>query len=364
VEEIFQQPDRIDSRATPAMAGRLPDSLENEEQLDELLTRPTDPLIEFIRRVSSPLVILGAGGKMGPTLAVLAKRAAEAAGHPLDVVAVSRFSDGKIRQWLEKHEVKTQVCDLLDKDSIVALPETHNLLYLVGLKFGTAKNPALTWAVNTVVPTRVAERYPRARMVALSTGNVYPLANCTHGGSLETDMLTPIGEYANAAIARERIFEFHSRRTGTCVTLLRLLYAVELRYGVLVDIARKVWAREPIVLTNGWFNCIWQGDANEMTIRALAMADSPPSVWNLCRPEVLSVRSVATRLGDLMNRDPLFTGSEAETALLANPSGICGQLGLPSVQVDTMLQWIARWVMQQQRNFGKPTHFEVRDGSY
>jgi nucleoside-diphosphate-sugar epimerase len=221
-----------------AMSSPSPEDIETEEQLDELLTRPSRRLSEFIQQVSSPLVILGAGGKMGPTLAVLAKRAAELARHSLDVVAVSRFSDARARRWLEDRQVKTQSYDLLDHNALERLPESENVIHLVGLKFGTAQNPAATWAVNTVVPTRVAERYPDARIVALSTANVYPLGDAARGGSLETDPLTPLGEYANAAVARERIFEFHSRRRGTRMTLLRLSYAVELRYGVLVDIAR------------------------------------------------------------------------------------------------------------------------------
>ena len=347
-----------------ATSSRLPDNIETEDQLDELLTRPSSRLCEFIKRVSNPLVILGAGGKMGPSLAVLAKRAAQAARHSLDVVAVSRFSDARARRWLEDRQVKTQSCDLFDNDALERLPESGNVIHLVGLKFGTAQNPAATWAVNTVVPTQVAERYPEARIVALSTGNVYPLGDVARGGSLETDPLTPLGEYANAAVARERIFEFHSRRRGTPITLLRLLYAVELRYGVLVDIARKVGFNEPIELSNGCFNWIWQGDANEMSIRALDLAESPPSVWNLCRPEVYSVRDVAFRLGQLLEREPRFAGTEAHTALLANSARLCHQLGEPSLGLETVLRWIAHWVRNEGRNLGKPTHFEVRDGQY
>jgi nucleoside-diphosphate-sugar epimerase len=310
------------------------------------------------------LVILGAGGKMGPTLAVLAKRAAEVARHSLEVVAVSRFSDARARRWLEDRHVKTQSCDLLDNNAVERLPESGNVMHLVGLKFGTAQNPAATWAVNTVVPTRVAERYFDARIVALSTGNVYPLGDAARGGSLETDPLTPLGEYANAAVARERIFEFHSRRRGTRMTLLRLSYAVELRYGVLVDIARKVGFGDPIEVSNGCFNWIWQGDANEMTLRALALAESPPSVWNLCRPEVYSVREVALRLGQLLEREPRFVGTEAQAALLANSARLCHQLGEPSVGLEMALRWIAHWIKNDGRNLGKPTHFEVRDGQY
>ena len=341
-----------------------PERIETEDQLDELLTRPSAALVEFVRTLTSPLVILGAGGKMGPTLAVLAKRAASAANHPMDVIAVSRFSDTRARQWLESHGVKTICCDLLEEASLQQLPEAVNVIYLVGQKFGTAQNPAATWAMNTIVPARVGERYPHTRIVALSTGNVYPLSQVSRGGSVETDPLTPLAEYGNAAVGRERIFEFCSRAHNTPVTLLRLFYAVELRYGVLVDIAQKVFRGAPVELPNGHFNCIWQGDASEMVLRALTLAASPPSSWNLCRPEIFSVRAVASRFGELFERSPQFVGVEVPTALLGNSAPLCAKLGPPAVSLEMMLRWIAHWVKLGGRNLGKPTHFEVRDGNY
>ena len=346
------------------MSGAWPERIETEEQLDQLLTRPSAALVEFIQTLSSPLLVLGAGGKMGPTLAVRAKRAADAANHPLEVIAVSRFSDAATRTWLERHQVKTLACDLLEAPAVETLPDADTVVYLVGLKFGTAQNPVATWAMNTVVPARVMERYPHARLVALSTGNVYPLTEVSRGGSRETDPLTPLGEYANAAVGRERIFEFFSRNHHTPVALLRLYYAVELRYGVPVDIARKVHTGEPIALANGHFNCIWQGDANDLILRALSLAASPPSVWNLCRPEIFSVRAIASRLGELLRRTPRFAGSEAPTALLGNSASLCAKLGPPAVPMETMLRWMAHWVKQGGRSLGKPTHFEVRDGNY
>jgi nucleoside-diphosphate-sugar epimerase len=253
---------------------------------------------------------------------------------------------------------------LLDASGISRLPDSENIVYLVGLKFGTAQNPSATWAMNTLVPARVCERYPRTRIVALSTGNVYPLTDLSRGGSVETDPLTPLGEYPNAAVARERIFEFHSQRNGTPVALLRLFYAVELRYGVIVDIARKIHAGEPVPLANGCFSCIWQGDANEMILRALLLAASPGTVWNLCQPQIFSVREIATRLGAWLGRPPAFTGTEAMTALIANASRLCSTLGPPSMSMDAVLRWTADWVKRGGRNLGKPTHFEVRDGNY
>jgi dTDP-4-dehydrorhamnose reductase len=320
--------------------------------------------VEFVKSLSGPLVILGAGGKMGPTLARLVCRAAEAGGRRLEVVAVSRFTDVHGRQWLEAHGIRTLSCDLLDADAVGRLPDAQTVIYLAGLKFGTTQSPATTWAINALLPARVCERYPHSRIVALSTGNVYPLSEVSGGGSVESDALTPSGEYANATVGRERIFEFCSRRFGTLVSLLRLCYAVELRYGVLIDIARKVYSNEPIALSNGFFNCIWQGDANEMILRALSLAESPPSVWNLSRPEVYSVRDVATRLGTLLGRSPQFTGQEATNALLVNAAPICARLGPPATPMDNILQWTAHWVLAGGRTFGKPTHFEVRDGHY
>jgi nucleoside-diphosphate-sugar epimerase len=342
----------------------LPDEIATEEHLEDLLTRPRAVLQDFIKTLQSPLVILGAGGKMGPTLAILARRAAEAAHHPLEIVAVSRFRDESLLTKLNRNDIKTVSCDLLDPVSVQRLPDTKNLIYLVGLKFGTSHDPSTTWAINTIVPTRIAERYQGTRMVALSTGNVYPLSEVGSGGSSESDSLTPIGEYANSAVARERIFEFHSRSHNTPLALIRLFYAVELRYGVLRDIARKVHDGTPIDLANGYLNCIWQGDANEMIIRALALAALPAATWNLCRPEVFSVRAVASRLGKLMDCAPNFIGQESPTGLLGNAAPLCSRLGPPAIGLEQMLGWIASWVKRGGNDLGKPTHFESRDGRY
>jgi nucleoside-diphosphate-sugar epimerase len=345
------------------MSDALP-SIANEADLESVLTEPSDALIRFIPRVKSPLLVLGAGGKMGPTLAILAKRAAEAAGQNLDVIAVSRFSDRAAREALEEKGVKTIGADLLDRSAVENLPGAENLIYLVGMKFGTSTDPSSTWAMNTVVPARVAERFPGARIVALSTGNVYPLSAVNAGGSNECDALTPFGEYANSAVGRERVFEYFCKRNGTRVAMLRLFYAVELRYGVLVDIAQKVFADEAIDLVSGNFNCIWQGDANEMILRALDLAGSPMAVRNLCRPEIFSTRDAATRFGSLLDREPKFVGNESATALLGNARRICEELGEPPVRLEAMMQWIADWVKRGGRTLGKPTHFETRDGKY
>jgi dTDP-4-dehydrorhamnose reductase len=340
-----------------------PTGIDTEEDLDELLTRPGPALVDFARTLSDPLVILGAAGKMGPTLAVLARRAAEQAGRPLEVVAVSRFSDDRARRWLDARGVRTLQADVLDRSALARLPDAGQVISLVGLKFGTSRNAAPTWAVNTLASANVVERYAGARIVALSTGNVYPLSRVADGGSVETDALTPLGEYANAAVARERIYEFLGARQRTPVCLLRLNYAVEPRYGVLVDIARKVWAGEPVDVTTGWLNCIWQPDANEMVLRSLALARVPPLPVNLTGG-IVSVRELATRLGDLLGKPARITGVEADTALLSNTDRLRELLGAPPTSLDAVLRWTAHWIARGGRLLDKPTHFEVRDGKY
>jgi len=335
--------------------------MNTEAELDDVLTRPRPVLVEFMRTVKSPLVILGAGGKMGPTLAVLARRAAEAAQHSLRVVAVSRFSDAYAKTALEKSGVETCEADLLERESYKRLPDAENIIYLVGLKFGTVQNPALTWAINTLVPAYAVERYPKARMVALSTGNVYPLVPVRSGGATEAHPLTPVGEYANAAVARERVFEYCAQKYGTSLTLLRLNYAVELRYGVLVDVARRVWTGETVDLASGYFNCIWQGDANEFIVRSLRI---DAGAWNLTGPDVISVRNVAEQFGKLFSKEVRFINTESETTLLNNAARICKRLGPPPTSLQTMIDWIADWVRGGGRSLGKPTHYEVRDGKY
>jgi nucleoside-diphosphate-sugar epimerase len=338
--------------------------IDTEEELDELLTRPSPVLIEFIRTLHSPLVILGAGGKMGPTLAWLARRAAQAAGYTLDILAVSRFSDEHSRHWLEARGVQTLSVDLLDPAAFQRLPEAAEVIYLVGRKFGTSEDAARTWAINTLVPAYVAERFSRARIVALSTGNVYPLVSVSSAGSIESDALTPLGEYANAAVARERLFEFFAQQHGTPLCILRLNYAVDLRYGVLVDIARNVQAGEPVDLRTGYVNCIWQGDANDRILRSLALAKAPSEVLNLTGPAVLSVRQIALRFGELFEHQVHFIGTEADTALLSNSARACTLLGPPPTSIETVLRWTAHWLKSGGRLLGKPTHFEVRDGKY
>lgn len=345
------------------MSRYLPDVIESEDVLDEVLTTPRPELVSFIKSLTSPLLILGAGGKMGPSLAVLAKRAADEARHPLEVIAASRYSAGAAREWLEERGVKTLVTDALQRADLAALPDTDNVIYLVGQKFGTSSNPARTWIINTLPPALAAERFQDARIVALSTANVYPLAPVAGGGSSEGNPLTPLGEYANAAVARERIFEHFSQQFGTHIALLRLSYALDLRYGVIADIAGKVFLGEPIPLASGYFNAIWQGDANELILRSLDLAASPAAAFNLSGP-MLAVRDVAEKLGELLKRKPVFEGGETGTALVCNSSRLDRLLGAPSTPLDAILRCTAHWISRGGRSLEKPTHFETRDGKY
>jgi nucleoside-diphosphate-sugar epimerase len=251
----------------------------------------------------------------------------------------------------------------MDRRQFARLPETENLIYMVGLKFGTSDRPERTWAINALLPAGVAERYPDARIAALSTGNVYPLAPVAGPGSAETDPLTPVGEYANSCVARERIFEFVARRNTTPLVLVRLSYALDLRYGVLVDVARRIRAGQPVDVTMGYANGIWQGDANELIIRALGLASAPPLALNLTGPR-FSLREVAGRLGALMDRPVEIVGREAEGAYLSDTSRLRALLGEPPTPLERVLGWTAAWVMRGGELWDKPTHFEVRDGAY
>jgi nucleoside-diphosphate-sugar epimerase len=342
----------------------LPKYIKDENSLNEVMTRPTPQLIDWVKTLPDPLLILGAGGKMGPTLSVLAKRAAEAAGNPLSVIAVSRFSDPQVKNWLESMKVETLCLDLLDNVSYSALPDADNVIYMVGLKFGTSQNPGNTWVMNTLVPAYVAERYPKARIAALSTGNVYPLVPVTSKGSRENDHLNPIGEYGNACLARERIFEYYSQKNGTPIVLIRLNYAVDLRYGVLVDIAQKVYSGDVVDVTTGYFNCIWQGDANDIIIRTLSLADSPAKALNLSSTKAYSIRSLTKMFSSLMSKEARIGGNEAQNAFLSDTSLMREIFGEPTIPIETVVQWTAEWIKTGRRTLNKPTHFEVRDGKY
>ncbi len=334
------------------------------EQLDDFLTTPTTAVVEALSKLTGRLLVVGAGGKMGPTLAVLARRAVVHSGTNLEVVAVSRFSNAKSRAWLDERGVTTIAADVLNRCDIESLPDAKYVIYLVGLKFGTSSSPGATWVTNTLAPAAVIQKYAASSIVALSTGNVYPFVDSTSDGATEDQPLIPIGEYPNAAVARERIFEYFSENQNTPVALLRLNYALDLRYGVLVDIARKVWSGEPIQLSMGSFNAIWQGDANELILRSFPLTSVPATAYNLTSPQKYSVRDVAQRFGELMSRQPILTGTESSTALLSDCNRLYSRLSPPSTSLDTVMKWTANWIAQGGSLLGKPTHFEIRDGAY
>lgn len=335
-----------------------------EAALDEVMTRPRQVLVESIQTVQSPLVILGAGGKMGPSLAVLARRAADAAGKELEVVSVSRFSNPNARRWLEEHGVRTLSLDLMERESYDSLPDSSNILYLIGQKFGTTENPDATWATNTIPPAYTCQRYPGAKIVALSSGNVYPLTSIHGSGSQECDPLEPLGEYANSCVARERIFDYYANKYGTPVALIRLSYAVDLRYGVLCDIAKHVFDETPVDVRMGYFNCIWQGDANEAILRSLSLPAAPAYPVNLTGLTWLSVRETAQQFGQWMGKPVRLEGAESDSAYLSSTARMVKDFGAPATSMETVMRWTADWIMAGGQSLNKPTHFETRDGKY
>jgi len=342
----------------------LPDAIADETQLDDLLSTPTPAAVETLRDLPGDVVVLGVAGKMGPTLARMVKRASEAAGSPRRVIGVSRFSEAGQEDTLRAYGVDTVRCDLLDEAALAALPDAPLVIYMAGRKFGSSGLESLTWAMNTYLPALVAKRYAGSRIAAFSTGNVYGLAAAGQGGSRETDAPAPVGEYAMSCLGRERMFEHMSRAQGTPVALLRLNYATEMRYGLLVDLARKVHAGDVIDLTMGYANVIWQGDANGMAIASLRHAATPPYVVNIAGREELSVRGVCEALAQRLGRSVRFSGTEAPDAILSNGSRGWADLGAPTVTLDQLLDWTADWVARGGGSLGKPTHFESRDGRF
>lgn len=338
---------------------------QDTSQLDEALSEPTDKLIDTFRHLSGDLLILGAGGKMGPTFARMARRAFDAAGKSSQVIAVSRFSDESLVADLSKHEIEVARGDLFDNSFIRRLPEAENVLYLVGQKFGTATDAARTWASNTYIAGLVADRFRTSRIVALSTGNVYGLVSADHArGSAEQSPLNPQGEYAISVLGRERIFDYFSRTHHTRTALIRLNYATELRYGLLIDLAQQVFRNDPISLVMGYFNTIWQRDACDLILRTFAHTTSPSLVVNITGLERLSVRTICKKLGQRLNREPHFTGTESPSALLSDASLASQLVGSPWTPLEDMLDWTADWIQRGGELRNKPTHFEVRDGKF
>ncbi|MDP9337537.1 MAG: NAD-dependent epimerase/dehydratase family protein [Acidobacteriota bacterium] len=335
-----------------------------DAELEEALSRPSDADAAAIARLDGDLLILGVGGKMGPSLARRARRAAEKAGVRKRIVAVARFSDRSLRDNLATDGVETMVSDLLEPGALAKLPDIPNVIFMAARKFGTTGSEDLTWAMNTFLPGLVAERYRYARIVAFSTGNVYPLRHAMEGGAVESTPVAPVSEYAQSALGRERMFEYGSRQWRTPVAILRLNYAIDLRYGVLLDIGTSVFERRPVDLRMGLVNVIWQGDANSVCLRSFEHCQSPPMILNLTGPETLSVRYIAEEFGRRFNLQPTYSSEEMPTALLSNAAKCHRLFGAPSVSVPEMLGWTAAWISAGGSRLNKPTHFQVRDGKF
>jgi nucleoside-diphosphate-sugar epimerase len=338
--------------------------ISTEVELEEILSRPSDSDVAAVAQLDGDLLILGAGGKMGPSLARRARRAAEKAGVLKRIVAVARFSDNRLRDSLESDGIETLGSDLLQPGALSKLPDMPNVIFMAARKFGTTGSEDLTWAMNTYLPGLVAERYHSSRIVAFSTGNVYPLRDATLGGAVEATPVAPVSEYAQSALGRERMFEYGSRQWGTCVVILRLNYAIDLRYGVLLDIGTAVFERRPIDLRMAFVNVIWQGDANSVCLRSFAHCQSPPLLLNLTGPEILSVRYLAEEFGRRFCVQPNFGSEEMPTALLSNAAKAHQMFGYPTVTVSEMIDWTASWISSGGPCLNKPTHFDVRDGKF
>jgi nucleoside-diphosphate-sugar epimerase len=342
----------------------LPPTVEDEAHLEELLARPTPADVAFARDLAGDVLVLGAGGKMGPSLARRVRRAFDAAGAKGRVIAASRFSEAGVARALEEDGVQTASCDLLEPEQVARLPDAESVLFLAGRKFGSDDRPDLTWAQNTVVPALVGRRFTDARVVVFSTGNVYAPVGPSSPGSTEDDAPSPVGEYAQSCLGRERVFEYYSRERGARAVLFRLFYAVDLRYGTLVDVARAVFAGQPVDLAVGRVNAIWQGDANSYALRSLALCASPPRPLVVTGPQPVGVREAAERFAALFGRPARFAGEEGPSALLGNPARCVSLLGAPEVGLDRLFDWTADWVARGGRSLGRPTHFEATDGRY
>ena len=334
------------------------------EELEYRLSEPTEEDVATMSALKGDILILGAAGKMGPSLAKLAGRSILRAGIKKRVIAVARFSDSSVCSELETAGIETITCDLLKPGSLASLPQVENVVFMAARKFGTSGSEHLTWAMNTFLPGLVAERYRSSQIVAFSTGNVYGLQPVAQGGAVESTPVAPAGEYAQSALGRERMFEYGSNQWGTPVVLLRLNYAVELRYGVLVDIALRVFNRQPVDLQMGYVNVIWQRDANSQCLRSFAHCQSPPLVLNITGLEKLSVRHIAEEFGNRFGTRPSFNGRESDLAILSDASQATSLFGAPTVSPDQLIDWIANWIQKNGTLLNKPTHFEIQDGKF
>jgi len=333
--------------------------IESEQELVDQMTAPSPTVRRAVTEIEGEILILGVGGKMGPTLAEMLVRAGARR-----VIGVSRFSDSAQREYLESRGVETVRADLLDEVALVDLPEASHVFLLAGFKFGATGNEPTTWAMNTWLPGRILQRYAGSRIVYVSSGNVYAYSPVTGSGASEDAPLNPIGEYAQSRLGGERVVQYFSAQQGTPVAIVRLFYATELRYGIIHDLAWKVFNGEPIDLTMGHVNQIWQGDANAYLAQCFPLCESPARVINLTGKDVLSVRDLAGKLGRVLNREPVFRGTEADSALLGDAGALMARLGPPAVSPDQIVEWMGQWILGGGRSLGKPTKYASRDGRF
>lgn len=340
------------------------DRLGGVDDLEASLAHVRPQLVEDLAALEGDICVVGAAGKLGPSLVALACRGVAAAGTGARVSAVSRFSTPGSAERMRDVGADVIRADVATEAGLAALPDAAHVVFLVGAKFGTQGNESQTWATNCYLPGRIAERYAGARIAALSTGNVYHLRALAEGGSVETDEPAPVGDYAMSCLGRERILTHMSRTHDTPMSIIRLNYAVEMRYGVLVDVATAVRDGRPVDVTMGFANVVWQGYANEVVLRSLRHADTPPYLLNLTGPETVSIRRVAERMGRRLGREPQLVGTEADTALLSDATRCMSTYGYPSVDLGAVIDATADWVAAERPLLGKPTHFQTRDGRF
>jgi len=332
----------------------------DEYGLEDILSEPTEATKKTVTGLSGDIVVLGAAGKMGPTLAMMLKKASP----DKRIYAVSRFSNKSVRSRIEHAQIKTIEADLLDESHYRKLPDVENVFYLAGMKFGSTGNQPLTWAMNCYMPALVAQHYKQSRIVAYSTGNIYPLVEKAGGGATEETTPEPIGEYAQSCLGRERMFEYFSQLYKTPVTLIRLNYANEPRYGIIVDLTSKILNDEPIDLTMGAVNLIWQRDANDYIIRAITLAKSPPTILNVTGPDIITIRSLTEQIGDTLEKKPKFVSQEAPSALLSDASYCLSMFGPPQTTLEQMVAMITKWLTAGKKTLNKPTKYEIRNGKF
>ena len=335
-----------------------------KESLQAMMTEPSQALIADVAKLRGNIMILGAGGKVGPTMAVKCKRAVDAAGTSAKVYAVSLFDYADAPQTMRDAGVEVIEADISDPQQLAALPEAENIIYMVGRKFGTTGSEELTWHINVILPYLAAQRFPNSRIVSFSTGNVYPQVSIRSGGNVEDAILDPVGEYGQTCMGRERVLEYCSLHNNTPMLMFRLNYAIDMRYGVLYDIAKAVYEDRPVDISQGVFNCIWQGDVCEFAIRSLLLTAVPPTKLNVSSPEAYSIRWAAEEFGKRFGKKPSYVGIEGEKALFSNCQKMVQLLGYPSKGVLEMMDMVAQWIVQGGEVITAPTHFETVDGKF